>query len=83
MSYRQTWIQDKLSAWKKSVSIRVHSWFNFILLPGIAATKASQRVPMDFKQYFERSWQVFTAFLSSILINTLMVAGVSIITLGL
>jgi len=38
---------------------------------------------MDFKQYFERSWQVFTAFLAPILINTLMVAGVSIITLGI
>ena len=37
---------------------------------------------MDFKQHFERSWQVLTAFLAPVLLNTLVVAGVSIITLG-
>ena len=38
---------------------------------------------MDFKEHFERSWKVFTAFLAPILINTVMVFGVSVITLGI
>ena len=38
---------------------------------------------MDVKEYFEQSWLVFTTFLAPILINTLIVAGVSIITLGI
>ena len=38
---------------------------------------------MDFKHYFERSWQVFTAFLAPILLNTLMMIVVSIISLGI
>ncbi len=38
---------------------------------------------MDFKEHFERSWKIFTAFLAPILINTVMAAGVSIITLGI
>ncbi len=38
---------------------------------------------MDFKEHFERSWQVFTAFLVPVLINTLLLFGVSIISLGI
>ena len=38
---------------------------------------------MDFKEHFEHSWQVFTAFLVPVLINTLLLFGVSIITFGI
>ncbi len=38
---------------------------------------------MNFKNHFEQSWQVFTAFLAPILINTLVVLGVSVISLGI
>lgn len=38
---------------------------------------------MDFKEHFERAWQVFTGHFASILINTLVMVGVSIISLGL
>ena len=38
---------------------------------------------MDFKLHFERSWQVGTSFFVPVLINTLVLFGVSIISLGL
>lgn len=38
---------------------------------------------MDFKEHFERAWQVFTGHFVSILVNTLVMVGVSIISLGL
>jgi len=38
---------------------------------------------MDFKDHFERVWKVFTNFLPAMLINTLVLIGVSIITLGI
>lgn len=38
---------------------------------------------MDFKEHFERAWQVFTDHFVLILINTLVMVGVSIISFGL
>ncbi len=38
---------------------------------------------MDFKDLFERVWKVFTNFLPAILLNTVVLIGVSIITLGI
>jgi hypothetical protein len=38
---------------------------------------------MDFKTSFEKSWQVFVTFPAPILVNTLLAAAVSIITLGI
>jgi hypothetical protein len=38
---------------------------------------------MDFKQHFEASWRVFTAFFVPILMNTLALMGLSLISLGI
>ncbi|NIA05240.1 MAG: hypothetical protein GWP11_04650 [Proteobacteria bacterium] len=38
---------------------------------------------MDFKDHFERVWKVFTSFLPAMLLNTVVLIGVSIITLGI
>lgn len=38
---------------------------------------------MDFKKHFEKSWQVFTAFLPSLLISTVILLGASMLTLGI
>ena len=38
---------------------------------------------MDFKQHFEKSWQVFTSFLPSLLISTVILLGASMLTLGI
>lgn len=38
---------------------------------------------MDFKYHLEKTWHTFTAFLPSLLINTLALIGIAIITLGI
>jgi len=38
---------------------------------------------MDFKDHLEKSWKTFTGFLPALLINTLALAGMSIVTLGI
>lgn len=38
---------------------------------------------MDFKDHLEKTWKVFTTFLPAVLLNTLVLIGVSIITLGI
>jgi hypothetical protein len=38
---------------------------------------------MDFKQHFERSWQVLTAFFAPILVNTLVLIVISVVSLGI
>lgn len=38
---------------------------------------------MDFKDLFERVWKVFTNFLPAMLLNTVVLIGVSIVTLGI
>ncbi|VAW40905.1 hypothetical protein MNBD_DELTA04-1064 [hydrothermal vent metagenome] len=38
---------------------------------------------MDFKDLFERAWKIFTSFLPAMVLNTVVLIGVSIITLGI